>query len=144
MKVKVRKADAKDYDRVIKLYADLVNQPGRFQKRGNDSYLKALGLDNFYSFVAEKDNRIVGFITFSKRTVVRYPKPIIEVEELYVVPDLRRQGIGRMMVQKAFDEAKKQGYQYVFLASSKERVPAQKFSRALEFDEYAFHFRRKP
>lgn len=144
MKVKIREAEKKDYPEVIRLYADFVEQPKRYQNFDNDSFLKVLKLPDFWVYLAEKDKKIIGFITFSRRTVVRYPKPIIEVEEFYVSPDQRRQGIGTMLMQKALDQAKKDGYQYIFLASSKERVPAHKFYKALDFDEYAFHYRRKP
>lgn len=40
--------------------------------------------------------------------------------------------------------AKSKNCQYIFLASAKERADAHKFYKALGFDEYALHFRRKP
>lgn len=144
MKMKIRKARKEDYKKVVELYADFVNQPDRYKNFDNDSFLKVLEIPDFHFYLAEKEKRIVGFITFSKRTVVRYPKPIVEVEEFYVVPDLRRKGLGRKLMQKALGFAKKGKCQYVFLASSKDRVPAHKFYKALDFDEYAFHYRCKP
>lgn len=143
-KVKIRKAKKEDYKEVIKLYADFVKKPGRYKNFDNDSFLKALQLPNFYIYLAEIEKKIIGFITFSIRTVVRYPKPIVEVEEFYVVPALRRKGIGTKLVKKALDFARKNDCQYVFLASSKDRIPAHKFYKALDFDEYAYHYRCKP
>jgi len=144
MKIKIRKAKKKDYQEVIKLYADFVKNSNRYKNFDNDSFLKALQLPDFYIYLAEMEKRIVGFITFSIRTVVRYPKPIIEVEEFYVISDLRRKGIGRKLTQKALDFAKKNECQYVFLASGKDRIPAHKFYKSLSFNEYAYHYRRKP
>lgn len=144
MQIAIREAEKEDYKEIISLYADFVNQLDRYKNFDNDSFLKVLDLPNFYIYLAETENRIVGFITFSIRTVVRYPKPIIEVEEFYVVPDLRRKGIGTKLTQKALDFAKENDCQYVFLASSKDRIPAHKFYKALDFNEYAYHYRRKP
>ncbi|MDP2860241.1 MAG: GNAT family N-acetyltransferase [bacterium] len=142
--MKIRKATKGDYEKVIELYADFVNQPDRYKNLDNDSFLKTLEIPNSHIYLAETENKIVGFIAFSERTVIRYPKPIVEVEEFYVVPDLRRQGIGKRLMEKAIALAQKNNCQYIFLASSKDRVPAHKFYKALGFDEYAFHYRRKP
>ena len=140
--MKIRKAKKTDYKKVIELYADFVNQPDRYKNSGDDSFLKAIKTPCFYIYLAEIKNKVVGFITFSKRIVIRYPNPIIEVEEFYVIPELRRQGIGKKLMQKALNFAQKNNCKYVFLASSKDRVSAHKFYKALGFDEYAFHYRR--
>lgn len=142
--MRIRKARKTDYKKIIELYADFVEQPDRYKSYNNDSFLKALKIPNFYVYLAERKNKIVGFITFSKRTIVRYPKPIVEIEEFYVASDLRRQGIGRKLTQKALNFAKESDCQYIFLASSKDRISAHKFYKALDFDDYAFHYRRKP
>jgi len=142
--MKIRKAKKADYKKIIELYADFVGQPDRYKSYNNDSFLKAMETPDFYIYLTEVKNRIVGFITFSKRTVIRYSKPIVEIEEFYVAPDLRRQGVGRKLTQKVLNFAKKGDCQYVFLASSKDRIPAHKFYKVLDFDEYAFHYRRKP
>jgi ribosomal protein S18 acetylase RimI-like enzyme len=140
----IRKAQKTDYEEVMDLYADFVNQPDRYTKYDNDSFLKTLTIPDCAMYIAEDNNRIVGFITFSKRIVVRYPKPIVEVEEFYVVPDVRRQGVGKTLMQVVLDYAQENSCQYVMLASSKDRVGAHAFYKSLGFDEYAFHYRRKP
>ena len=144
MPATIRPAKPEDYSQVITLYADFVNQPERYQNRDNDSYQHVLSQPNFWFLLAEAKSQIVGFITFSKRWVVRYPKPIIEVEEFYVKENLRRQGIGTQLMNQVIEIAKQEDCQYIFLASSKDRLPAHKFYRALDFDEYAYHYRRKP
>lgn len=143
-KVKIRKAKKEDYKETIRLYADFVKKPNRYKNFDNDSFFKALKLPNFYIYLAEMEKKIVGFITYSIRTIVRYPKPIVEVGEFYVVPTLRRKGIGTKLTQKALDFARKNDCQYVFIASSKDRISAHKFYKTLGFDEYAYHYRRKP
>jgi (aminoalkyl)phosphonate N-acetyltransferase len=144
MPVTIRPATAADYKNVIALYADFVNQPDRYKKLDADSYHEALKQPNFWFYLAEDNRQIIGFITFSKRWVVRYPKPIIEVEEFFVSPEKRRQGIGTLLMDQVLAIAQKEDSQYVFLASSKDRLPAHQFYKSMNFDKYAFHYRRKP
>ena len=143
-KITIRPAKPKDYQGVMVLYADFVNQPDRYKNNDNDSYKQALHQPNFWFLVAEIDHTLIGFITFSKRWVVRYPKPIVEVEEFYVSPSSRRQGIGTQLMNEVIKTAKQENCQYIFLASSKDRLPAHKFYHTFKFDEYAYHYRRKP
>jgi len=140
--MRIRLAKKSDYQKLMKLYNDFV-QEDRYSKHNNDSFKKVLKDPQAFIILAEKNKNIVGFITFSLRNVVRYPKPIIEVEEFYVLPEQRRQGIGKKLTQYVLDFAKKNKCQYVFLGSAKERKPAHKFYQALEFSEYAFHYRLK-
>lgn len=144
MDIKIRPATPKDYQSTLRLYADFVQQPERYQQLDNDSFQNVLDNPNSFIYLATYHQRIAGFITFSKRNVIRYPKPIVEVEELYVVPELRRKGIGKQLIQQALDYAQQQDCHYIFLASSKDRLPAHKFYKSLKFDEYALHYRRKP
>ena len=143
MKIKLRKATKKDYKRVLKLFADFVEQPNRYKNFNNDSFMKVLKEPDSSIILAEKAKRIVGFIVFSKRFVVRYPKPIVEIEEFYVSPKHRRQSIGRKLMEYILAFAKKEKCQYVFLGSDKKRKIAHHFYKALNFDEYAFHYRQK-
>lgn len=144
MDIDIRIATRQDYEEVIKLYGDFVEDTKRYTNLDNDSYIKAIDDPNFYIDLAISEDTVIGFITYSVRTVVRYPKPIMEVEEFYVSPDHRRGGVGRKLFQNALDYSKKVDCQYVFLASSKDRPIAHKFYKSFDFDEYALHFRRQP
>ena len=127
MNIRIHQAKHSDYKRVMELYADFVNQPDRYKNHNNDSYKKAPKQPNHFMLVAKAGENIIGFITFSIRTVVRYPKPIVEVEEFYVAPNFRREGIGTRLMNKALDFSRQKDCQYIFLASSKDRVPAHEF-----------------
>ncbi|MEK9196553.1 MAG: GNAT family N-acetyltransferase [Patescibacteria group bacterium] len=144
MDIKIHRAVGEDYEKVIKLYGEFVEDTKRYTNLDNDSYLKAIDDPNFYIDLAVSDDIIIGFITYSIRTVVRYPKPIMEVEEFYVSPNHRRGGVGRKLFQNTLDFSKETNCQYVFLASSKDRPTAHKFYKSFDFDEYALHFRRQP
>ncbi len=142
--MKIRKAENSDYQEVLRLYGDFVEDPKRYVDLKGDSFKKIIESSNSYLFLAEIEEEIVGFISCSIRDVIRYPKPILEVEEFYVRTENRRQGIGRTLMDHAINFAQAKDCQYVFLASAKERGEAHGFYKALGFDEYAYHYRRKP
>jgi GNAT superfamily N-acetyltransferase len=144
MTAQIRPADIADYEEVIKLFGDFVQDQERYLDLNNDSYKEFLNDAKGRMQVAVYDGKISGFITYSLRTVVRYPKPIAEVEEFYVIPEKRRNGIGRALMDKVVEFAKKNNCQYIFIASGKDRSEAHQFYKALNFNEYAFHFRRTP
>lgn len=55
--------------------------------------------------------------------------------ELYVVPDKRRQGLGRALMQKAFDVAAQRGADYMDLNTSEADVAARALYESLGFSD---------
>lgn len=143
MDAHIRKATKDDYKEIIPLYGDFVENPKRYENPDNDSFLKFIETPGSFMDVVVSDGKIIAFVTYITRLVVRYPKPILEVEELYVHPDFRRHGLGKRLMEHVLKYAKSVPCQYIFLASDKQRTEAHKFYKALYFDEYAYHFRLK-
>lgn len=143
-KISIRKATKKEYKEVIKLYGLFVENEDRYKNYDNDSYNTVINDPNAILELAVIESKIVGFIMYSIRHVIRYPKPIVEVEEFFVLEEYRGMKIGKKLMDKVITFAKEQDCQYIFLASGKERIPAHHFYKNCDFDEYAFHYRRKP
>jgi len=140
--IKIRKAKKRDYKTLIKLYVDFVGDK-RYADFNNDSFLKVIKNKNSFLDLVILKNKIIGFISYSIRNVIRYPRPIIEVEELYVLPEYRLKGIGNKLMKHVINICKNKNCHYLFLASDKKRKTAHKFYKALGFDEYAYHFRKR-
>ena len=136
----IRKATKEDYEAVIGLY-DLFIQNLNYKKPGNDSYDAIIKESNAMLEVALVDGKIVGFISYSLRYVVRYPKPIIEVEEFFVLEEYQRMKIGKQLMNNALEFAKNNDCKHIFLASGKKRVEAHEFYKDYGFEEYSFHYR---
>lgn len=144
MGIKIRHARATDYGQVMRLYGEFVKDQARFAGKGNDSYRKVLKSRTATLDLAVDGRNILGFVSYSIRSVVRYPRPILEVEEFFVSDEYRRRGIGSMLMKHILRIAKKKKCAYVFLASGKDRTGAHAFYKNFGFTEYAFHYRRKP
>jgi ribosomal protein S18 acetylase RimI-like enzyme len=63
------------------------------------------------------------------------------LEELYVVPSLRRRGIGRALVLAAFDAVRAQGGVRVDLGTGEDDLPAQALYESLGFERDVFYGR---
>lgn len=75
-------------------------------------------------FIAEDDGEILGYL-FGKVTKAEFTKsimdkdtPFFEIEEAYVVPERRSQGIGSSLFKYAEEIVKKEGIGYILLSTA--------------------------
>lgn len=137
--MKIRRANVKDYIQIIELYNGFVGED-RYSKRNNDSFATVLKQTNSFIFVAEEIDRLAGFITLSIRTVVRYPKPIAELDELYVKEDFRNKGIGQKLLQTVIEVAVQHNCYRVYIESHFTHKAAHELYERMGFTNYGFHF----
>lgn len=104
----IRLAKLSDYAQVMALYNLFVGD-NRYQKPGDDSFKEVISSNTGFIHVAEAEGRIVGYASFSIRSVVRYPQPIAELDELFVHEDFRRHGTGKLLMEAVITYARKQG-----------------------------------
>ena len=128
-----------DYAPVMKLMNDFVGED-RYSRHDNDSYKIVLKSPSNFIYVAEDKEEIVGFITFSVRNVVRYPKLIAELDELYVVPEYREKGLGKHLMETVEVKAKELNCYRVYIESGKRFKGAHAFYEAIGYKNYGYHF----
>lgn len=90
--------------------------------------LRANSPDDFagmHVFGAYEQDRLIGYIsTTSSRTDRPYSMvpeagtPCWEIEELYIVPEMRSRGIGRTLYSHAEAAAKAEGAEFIFLSTA--------------------------
>jgi len=75
-------------------------------------------------FLVERDGEIVGYLfgneTKAERTssVIAANTPYFELEEIYVVPTHRSEGVGRALYQFAEEKLKGEGLEYIMLSTA--------------------------
>jgi hypothetical protein len=75
-------------------------------------------------FLASDGDEIIGYLLghteIAKRTssVIKEGTPFFEIEELYVLPDRRSEGIGRVLFNFAEQKVKSEGLEYIMLSTS--------------------------
>ena len=121
----IRITQGSDYSELMLLYNGFVGED-RYSNHNNDSFKKVLKSKNNSVYVVEENKKLVGFAAFSVRTVVRYPKPIAELDELYVLPAYRRKGIGQKLMKKILNKAKQLNCYRIFIESHYDHKSAHK------------------
>lgn len=140
--IRFRNAERKDHKALQRLYGEFVEQEDRYLDDTQDSFLALLDTPDACLHLALHVDELVGFVMFSLRSVFRYPRPIVEVEELFVSQGYRRQGVARELMKRVSGWAEERGAYGVFLASDSRRADAHRFYESLGYEPYGTHFRR--
>lgn len=137
----IRGAVLEDHAALMALY-DAFMEVDRYSKLNSDSLQEVIaGKDNFI-LVAEDDSRLVGFITASARLVVRYPQPIMQVDELYVDPDFREHGLGGQLIQGIESIAAEHDYRRIYIESGFKYEVAHKFYQKNGYEKDGYYFKK--
>lgn len=105
--VRTRPAAADDRDRIYELVETLT---GRARTAHWDAVYQAhLGHERGAIVVAENDAGILGCATVSYNVALRYGGEYCELEELIVDETARGLNLGRILVQRTIDDAKRRG-----------------------------------
>lgn len=135
----IRNAKQSDYEELMLLYNLFVGED-RYSEYDNDSFEKVLNSPQNFLFVAEEDKKLIGFATFSIRHVVRYPKPIAELDELFVSEEYRKHGVGKQLMEIVEQQAKKHNCYRVYIESHYQHEAGHKFYENLGYKNYGYHF----
>jgi len=135
----IRKATKEDYASLMVLYNLFVGQD-RYSKHTGDSFNSVLTNSSNRIFVAEDNSTLIGFITVSFRRVIRYPKPIAELDELFVKEEFRKKGIGKLLLDSVFKESKKRDCYRLYIESTYTHTTTHLFYKNNGFTEYGLHF----
>lgn len=135
----IRLAKLSDYEQIMKLYILFVGDD-RYSKENSDSFEKVLKNRKSYIYVAVDKNRIIGFATLSTRFVVRYPKPIAELDELFVLEDYRKHGIGKKLIDAIEKKTKDLDCKGIFIQSGKDHKIGHQFYKKLGYIQRGFYF----
>ncbi|WP_080929572.1 GNAT family N-acetyltransferase [Tritonibacter mobilis] len=104
----VRKADAGEIHTLALLCVEFSNEvaPGRVTKLSIQDFEVAINTltkrnGNVYVAVSRSSSRILGFMAIAEREALISGGGYLELSDLYVVPDERNRGIGRLMIEYA-------------------------------------------
>jgi N-acetylglutamate synthase-like GNAT family acetyltransferase len=126
---RIRPYDAGDRDACARLWAQLVEHHRQLYEVET---LRAAALDDYLrtarAWIAEQDGRVVGFAG----TVLTGAKA--ELEPVVVDRDVRRRGVGRLLVEAAIADALAHGAQQVFVRPVARNTEAIRFFHACGLD----------
>ncbi len=102
----IRKADPQDLDTVYEFICNLENEVFDYQIF-KCIFDKNLQNPDYVYYVAESNNHVIGFLSFHTQKLLHHCGVVGEIQEFYIDPNFRNQGVGKLLIQevKAYAEA---------------------------------------
>tara|TARA_B100001057_G_scaffold469296_1_gene529446 strand:- start:76 stop:504 length:429 start_codon:yes stop_codon:yes gene_type:complete len=122
----------------IQSWKDIVNEGVvshgiQFKKFNFDRFWTSIFQDDFYTFAAKNEDKFMGIIV--ARVNETYFQKIVELDILYVLPDFRKIGVARSLINKVESIAQEQNLDLVIRGVEKSNLLAQKlFKNYLEIN----------
>jgi GNAT superfamily N-acetyltransferase len=147
--VRIRACTLHDIDAVIGLERQWEQEDiayGDFNPMRREAYVAILERFPAYFLVAESDGQLVGYIhasvQFAKSVeVIPEQAPYVEIEDIYVQPDIRSQDIGGKLLERVFEVARAAGIQrFVPTTKRKETDKILRFYRSHGFTPWSIQF----
>ena len=139
VQVSIEVATASDVERVAELFladmADLGQTDDRDAMRTVAA--EAIGSASAHVLVARQNGQAVGVLLANDYWSIKFPGRALWIEELYVAPEARRQGLGRTMVEYLLDWALSEGFVGVELEAYRMNTAASILYRSLGFSRLA-------
>ncbi len=133
---KVKKEDIESFiDCYIKAYQDLKNYKYKTRKDIKNYFKWLYNRDKDGFMIAEENNKIAGFIAVDANWVNYKGEKILEIHELFVLPEFRRKGIASKLLNKALEYGIKKGLNKAELWVGKTNYRAINFYKQFGFEE---------
>jgi GNAT superfamily N-acetyltransferase len=99
--------------------------------------------EGYKTFVALMGNKIVGFVAIEQSLDFVSPIGCLRINDLAVIHEYRRKGIGTKLMMHAEEYAKEKGLSSVILNSGIQRKDAHAFYEKLGYDKTSYCFAKK-
>ena len=118
--ITIREIDKSELSTIAEMSAAWENENGCYGYRRNETEY----LEKFHIYVAEYAGEIIGYYfgdietAENMRSIVPDGKRFFEIEELYIKPVFRSQGIGKMLLEHLETELLEKGVEIIFLSTA--------------------------
>jgi len=143
--ITVRRAKATDVSSISELLFRLKSIYGSCKEKNVQSFLKhysssiemAIKSKVNIVYVAEHRNKIIGFISFTTKLVIRLAGKIGVLEEVYIKPQYRKKGVGLKLWKYSTIYLKKHGIENIEVVSSLAHPGQRQWSKKINLEWYS-------
>jgi len=141
--ITIRLALKKDMLTVYEQICDLENKVfnmNDFKKIFNTN----ISSKHIFYLVAENNNEnIIGFISCHIQNLLHHEKKVAEIQELYVNKKYRKQGVGRLLINKVVEKLKTKKIESFEVTAQNKRKKTHDFYSSTGFKQSHLKFTRK-
>ena len=142
MKTVIREIRQSDYKAAAAIWRDVLDVRNATDENVAETCSIMEHDDRYVTFVAEADGTIVGLAAAVKVLAVGHPGGYVKMNGIGVLPEYRRQGIGKQLMEHVERFAIEQGAPYVGLASGVSRAEAHAFYEHIGYRKTSYWFRK--
>ncbi len=140
--VSVRRIAKSDYAAAAAIWRDVLDIRSATEEHVAATYEQMAPDDRYCTFVAAADGKVVGLAAAVKVLAIGHPGGYVKMNGLGVLPEYRRRGIGRLLMDQVERWAVEQGAPYIGLASGTGRKEAHAFYEHLGYQKTSYWFRK--
>ncbi len=122
--LEIRQETKKDYEEVYNVIKTAF-KTAEYSDGNEQNLVVALRESNNFipelSLVAIQDNKIIGYILFTKIEIGEYEE--LALAPLGILPEYQRQGIGKKLIEEGHKIARRLGYHYSIVLGSEKYYP---------------------
>ena len=139
LEVTIELANHDDVDRIVELFLADMAELGQTEDEDAMRKVASAAIDDAgaHVFVARQEGNTVGVLLANDFWSIKFPGRALWIEELYVAPEARRQGLGKTLVEYLLDWALKAGAVGVELEAYRMNTAASILYRSLGFSRLA-------
>jgi len=153
----IRKAKKSDIEDILILADQLIKAEAPLDKTKNlkeDSYLSEIYREKELEYitskkkiflVAENDEKVVGYVNgyIVENSEIYYKETVAYLDCLCVDKTVRKQGIGKKLIDEFSNTVKEKGAKYVKLNAFENNIPAVNLYKKEGFEEYSIYYMKK-
>lgn len=139
MLIKIRAAEAKDYDAWLKLWKGYLKFYGSSLDKAItlSTWHKVLSLDSgVLCRLAETEQKVVGFAMCVLHEGTWVIEPVCYLEDLFVDEELRGNGAGKALIEAIRDEAREKSWSKVYWVTRESNPARALYDRLAELDDF--------
>lgn len=131
--INIRKANESDFGSIYQFVNELEETifGHENQKKAFEQNIKN---KNYIYLVAELNNKPIGFVSCHSQNLLHHAgQKIAEIQEMYVIPEKRKIGVGKKLIDKLKSVAKQNGIVQLEVTSNKKRTETHRFYQSEKF-----------
>ncbi|MCS7278581.1 MAG: GNAT family N-acetyltransferase [Thermodesulfobacteriaceae bacterium] len=137
--MQIRRALLEDREKFVKAYLlaykELSDYKYRSSKEIKNYFNWLYKRDREGFWVAEEQNEVLGFVASDANWIGVEGEEVLEIHELFVIPEARNKGIGKKLLEKALKYGKEKDKKLVELWVGEKNFQAINFYKSLGFKE---------
>ncbi|WP_306400455.1 GNAT family N-acetyltransferase [Phocoenobacter skyensis] len=131
--IHIRKAGKTDFDSIYQFVNELEETVFELENQ-KKTFEQNIKNENYIYLIAELNRKSIGFISCHSQNLLHHAgQKIAEIQEMYVIPEKRKIGVGKKLIDELKRVAKQNGIAQLEVTSNKRRTKTHRFYQREKF-----------